>query len=272
MNRKTIVDGRTRYEKICVFCGKEVVFFHGRKPSRCPHCNSNDYVKSPTESKLFKLQRKYFLEDKNKEYLSEMFVILKSYATSIIKKLLPSDFKYHYNKIEEKAQDAASIFIENYLSRPDFVIDNSFGFYLTCKVKEVLWNKKDQIEDQHDSIDRSFGESVNDDTGKNIMDISDIIHIAPIYGTYESHTNEIQCIDNDDLVIGIEKVIENIAEALKNITTWRNTYAILLGICLLIEGKTITYMDKYYHFFGSDLKDQIDTSMLLIYRFIKEWE
>lgn len=265
---KEKIDGKVKYDKICVYCLQEVSFYHGKKPERCPYCGAKNYIKPPTETKLFILQNK-FLATRNKEYLSQMFILLKSYASSIIKKLLPKSFTYNYEHVDEKAEDVATLFIEYYLAHPEFKIEKSFGGLLQWRVKEVLWNKKDQREDNHSSLDKQLSEDEGT-SGKEMLDIVDLSHVQPFYGT--GIGQEDRRIEGDDLVDGLCKVIESISETLKSYNSKFIVYYTLLGICLSIENHSSLYMDKFYHKFGSTLKEGVDLSMLLIYRFIKEHE
>jgi hypothetical protein len=266
VNSKKRIDGKTKYEKICVYCTKEVTYFHGRKPQQCPHCGADNYIKPPTETDLFLLQSKYH-KTKDQKYLEKMFIILKSYAASIIKKNLPKDFVYHYDKLDEKAQDAASLFIEYYLVHDNFVVEKSFGGYLQWKVKEVLWNKKAQREEDHESLNSTF---MSDDShSKELLDVTTFAHITPLYGTVEDHTID-KTTDQNDLVEGIMNIIEQSMIQLYKLYSKTQALLILNAICLTMEGKTDLYMDKYYHQFGSFLKEDVDLVKLLIYRFIKE--
>ena len=81
-----------------------------------------------------------------------MYSILRDYAKSILKNHLPRDFTYHYGLIDEKANDAANLLIEQYLDKKNFYIENSFAGYLQWKVKQVLWNKKTKREEDHESL------------------------------------------------------------------------------------------------------------------------
>jgi len=272
VHKKNKVNGRVKYEKICVYCTKEVQYFHGKKPQVCPHCGASDYIKPPTETKLFLIQNEY-LKDRSSEYLSELFVILKAYATSIIKKNLPKDFIYHYDKLDEKAQDAATLFIEYYLVYPDFKVEKSFGGYLQWKVKEVLWNKKLQREEDHESLNHIGNKSWKDGDSTQSLDWTMFANMQPIYGTIEDHTQALFTESTDDLILGIINIINESMIQLRII--YNTDYYVLLslyGICLILEGKTEIYMDKFYHHFGSKIKKDVDLIKLLIFRFIKERE
>lgn len=264
VHKKTNINGKIKYEKICVYCAKEVGYFHGKKPKVCPHCGSGDYIKPPTETRLFLLQDKY-LKTKDQKYLAQMFVILKKYAASIIKKNLPKDFFYHYGDLDEKSQDAATLFMEYYLANDGFMVSKSFGGYLQYKVKEVLWNKKLQREENHESLNKPF-----DSSDKELIDVSVFTNMQPLYGTIEDHTEDLEK-NKDDLILGIENIINASMDQLERIHESKS-YALwsLVGICLYIEKKSENYMDKFYHMMGSELKEDVDLIKLLIYRFIKE--
>lgn len=269
-HKKKRVDGKTKYEKICVYCGKEVVYFHGKKPSVCPHCGSLDYIKPPTETHLFLLQKKY-LENGNQHYLDKMFEVLQVYAVSIIKKMLPRDFKSHYDKVDEKAHDAASLLIVDYLTHPigEYVIEASFGGYLRKKAQQVMWNKKLQNEERHDSLNRVIDPS--SDSDKEMLSISEIMNIEPLYGTTNDHVND-SYNDKIDISDGIFSIIDSIISTIKQEYGYVVALQTLYGISIRIDKGNNHDMNEYYHLFGSVLKDLIDKSMLMVYQYIKDME
>ncbi len=272
VHKKNRIDGKIEYEKICVYCTKDVKYFHGKKPQVCPHCGESDYIKPPTETRLFLLQDKYF-QNRDSKYLSEMFIILKTYAASIIKKNLPKDFIYHYDQLDEKAQDAATLFIEYYLVHNNFRVEKSFGGYLQWKVKEVLWNKKLQREEDHESLNYLSTKAWKDSDHAQVIDRTMFANMKPLYGADEDHTLVPHINNTEDLILGIESIINGSMIEIKKLYI-SNYYIliILFGICLIMEGKTDVYMDKFYHYFGSEIKKDVDKIKLLIYRFIKERE
>ena len=269
---KNKIEGKVQYTKVCVFCRKEVTFFHGHKPKKCPYCGMRNYIKPPTETKLFGLQHKYFQTGDTK-YISEIFVILKKYAVSIIKKNLPKDFIYHYDSIEEKAEDAATLVIEQYLSHDKgiFYIEHSFGGYLQKKVQQVLFNKKIQAEEKHESLDTTIAtENMND--YKDIMDISNTLHVTPIYSTLEKHTTD-ETINHEDIKNGIMSIINLSMDEIKHIHDNYSDYVLIwYSLVLLLSNHSNDYMDNFYKKFGYHIKEYNNRIMVTIYQFIKERE
>ena len=113
--------GQQFYRSTCRSCGGIVEYAHGEKPSHCPHCKEDDYIKPVTETRLFLLQDKY-LKTRDDSILWSMYILFKEYSVSMIKKSLPSTFSYHYQDVEEKAGDLALIMFEQYKNKPNFQI------------------------------------------------------------------------------------------------------------------------------------------------------
>lgn len=265
--KEILSDNTTLYRVTCAYCGNEVQFKHSAKPSRCPHCGEKDYRKPKTETQLFKLQREYLNGDT--EALGPLYLILKDYAKSIIKKNIPREFTYHFDKIEEKSSDAANLMIEQYLVKPGFKVDYSFGGYLQWKVKEVLWNKKVRKEENHDSLN-SYLET-EDDNIEGIDILSDHVKM------FHEHAQEIDYAASNefykkDTEYGLSQVVDTI---MKRVSTEYSTLSklLLLGALLVkidISGESDALLHRYYAVFGTDIKHLVDKSLLVMYQFLKE--
>jgi DNA-directed RNA polymerase subunit RPC12/RpoP len=245
---KETINGKVFYNVICVYCGKRVTYPHSKKPTTCPFCHSKDFRKPATETHLFLLQNKY-LQTRDKKYLGEMFILLKNYASSIIKKMLPRSFIYHYDKVEEKASDAASYLIEYFLTKPNFKIEMSFAGYLRWKIKQVLFNKKEQLDEKNVSSYNALFSTDN----KDLIDISEIIKASPISKQETEYYNEEQT--KTDLIEGIEKLIDRIIYEIRTQYSFLDALIILMGLCLKIENKKNIYFDKIYSLFVLNIKN-----------------
>ena len=262
--RKRRIKGRIFYTVMCIHCAKNIDYEHGSRPIECPHCHNTEFKKPITETRLFLLQRDY-LKNRDCLILGEMYQILVAYSKSIIKKMLPKEFRYHYDKIDEKAMDAAALFIEYYLEKPAFKIDKSFGGYLQWKVKQVLFNKKIREEEDHLSLNSPMFDSKSDDE-KEIVELTELLDAKPLFSDAEaSYDNERS---GEDLLKGIEEILESI------FTEIRIQYGVLLALLVLL-GTFIRLdrkgdMNNFYTYFGSNTKEHIDKVMLLIFEFVKE--
>lgn len=255
-------NGRVVYESTCALCGKVVSYIHGEKPELCPYCNQEDYIKPKTETRLFRLQDQW-LDTRDKEVLGSMYLIMVEYAQSLIKKSLPPTFIYHYDKVDEKASDAANLIIDYYLSKPHFKIEKSFGGYINTKIREVLWNKKDQEEDNHESI----YQVVSDDVDKEILEVTDVLGLNSLFGNFEEYVQRER--DKDYMLQGLKSIVKSISERIKN--DHGNYYQIitLVGINYFIRNQSD--MIKFYDIYKDEkVKQLIDKSMLIVYEFIKE--
>ena len=255
-------EGRVQYESTCALCGRVVTYAHGEKPLVCPYCSQEDYIKPKTETRLFRLQDEW-IRTRNNEVLGSLYLIMVDYAQSLIKKSLPATFTYHYSQIDEKASDAANLIIEYYLSKPHFQIEKSFGGYINTKIREVLWNKKDQEEDNHESI-HSF---INDEVDKEILEVTNVLGLDSLFGDFEEYTQRER--DKDYMLNGLKSIIKSIStKILKDYGAYYQLIT-LIGIKYFIENQSD--MKKFYAIYSEKIiKKLIDKSMLIVYEFIKE--
>jgi DNA-directed RNA polymerase subunit RPC12/RpoP len=255
-------DGKVLYKNTCAYCGDVVDYIHGMKPEVCPYCNSEDYIKPVTETRLFLLQKEFF-KHKNKEVLGSMYLIMVEYAESLVKKTLPDTFKRHFNKVKEKATDAVNLVISYYLEKPGFKIEKSFAGYLKTKIKQVLWNKKLQNEENHESI---YG-VINENIDKEILQLPDVLGFETLFPHYSDYRQREH--DKEELIKGLENVIETISNTIG--IEYNSYYKLLtlIGIFQYITNQG--QLEKFYATFGAlDLKELINKSMVIVYEFLKD--
>lgn len=252
---KTTVKPRKQYHKICGNCDKKVSYYHRYKPKVCPHCGHEHWSKPKTEVWLFDLQEQY-LATRNQEYLGRMYKILCDYAKSFIYKTLSSNVTYTEDKMNEKAHDAANAMIRYYLEKPAFRIDNSFGGYLTWKVKEVLYSNVD--EESHESLNDIHEESHKE-----------MIETLELYG-YKAILHEDESIKIDTDPVGdISKMIDTISNYLRKNFSPYHTMMVLAGIKQYTAGKSEKVKDNFYRYFGQKVKEHVDITMKEIYLYLQ---
>jgi len=266
VNKKHKTEKGVVYSRTCVYCGNIVSFLHTKKPTECPFCNQSDYVKPYTETQLFLLQTRY-LETREQDLLADMYIILIDYSKSIIKKLLPNSFSYHYDAVNEKAQDVTNIIIELYLTKNAFKIEKSFAGYLDWKAKEVLWNKKTQREEDHLSLETL----VHDGEG-NSSELNDLIDTTddnPFFNDYNEY--EKRELIKADLVQGITKIINRILQTVQVEYTYKDTLLLLIGVWIEINNTSnLEDRNSFYELYHSNIKKFVDKSLLFIYEYIKD--
>lgn len=260
IKKRSYKENLTKYINTCSYCGNTVNYYHGFKPDKCPYCDKSDFIKPLTETRLFLLQKKYFELDRNQDVLGSMYLILFDYAQSLVKTLLPKTFTYHYSKIEEVSSDAVNIIITSFLEKKDFKIDFSFGGLLITKLKQVMWNKKIQNEENHSSLQSL----ISDDNDKNFLEINDVESIFPHYTEYIQQEH-----DKQSLLKGLDLVIAKITDQIELQYNLYQKLILLIGICQFVQNKG--EIGNLYKVFGSKyFKEILDKAMVLIYEFIKE--
>jgi|GEM_PF-4903147 len=256
------------YRRTCAYCGETVEFYHAEKPSHCPHCGSFNYIKPKTETKLFLLQKKYLEEGRDKDVLGHMYLILKGYAKSMVKSEIGGNAmtKYHYSDIDIKSSDAAVYLLEYYLTKPQFKIEQSFGGYLSKKVSQALYNKKDQKEDKVISYNTVIGD--NEGHTEELGDLPETLNLRYIFGDENKYREKVR--NENELLSGIEKILNSTILHIKKTYSSKDSMLLIIGLYLKLSSNNQKVINDYYRFFGSEYRNFIDQVLLILYEFIKE--
>lgn len=258
-----------KYKKNCCFCFKPVSYSKGEKSPTCPHCGKLDYIKPPTEYRLFELQHQYFELrksdniDTQKIILGDMYVLLQNYAKGKIKKIIKNQVHYDDDKLDEKATEVAELLIEYYLTKPSFKIESSFGGYIGWQIKSVLYNPKDRFRDSIQSLNE-----IVTDNGKERIELQSF---SPIIENSMNYNYIQRLHKSDDLIQGIQKIITHINCEIKDQYNSYMAMAVLIGIYISICKKSDNYKYSFYDKFGGiELRDLVDKSMMLILKFLRD--
>lgn len=242
------------YNKICAYCGISISYYRGEKPDNCPSCKKDRWLKPETETRLFLLQKDY-LKTRNNEVLSNMYNILKNYASSIIKKMISGKFRYDPEWIEMKAHDAVNSLLEYYLTKSNFKIEQSFGSYLQKKVKQVLYSNKN--EEKHESLNQHL----QDTDQKEFQDLVFLNGYKPVFG--KTINEYLEMIEYRKYFI--EDIINLINRQIIKIKEKSILLAFMTYICLKIfydkRGKKLI---NYYDKFGGSNKKLVDKIVNMI--------
>jgi len=144
----------------CKYCKKEFRFELKSERQvwiesvyQCPNCNIDYCILPPTERDLRHLQAAYLKSRTNKDLIA-MVKILHSYCGSLIKKSFSNKIQ-EPGKLEYYVHHAVTFLIEDYLSKPNFSIQTSFGGFLIHKIRQAIFGKPEHDMDA-DSMDFMF--------------------------------------------------------------------------------------------------------------------
>ena len=142
----------------------------------CPICAIDLCILPPTERELRHLQVIYLQTRLNKD-LVPMITVLKSYCASLIKKSFSNKIQ-EPGKLEYYVHTAVTFLVEDYLAKPHFNIQTSFGGYLIHKIRQAIWGTKEYDIDA-ESIDFEYeegGQVQYADNKKSIIDLIEQQH------------------------------------------------------------------------------------------------
>lgn len=264
-----------QYNRECSYCFSTVSYNKGGKPEECPFCGATNFLKPPTEAKLFKLQHLYFeaRKESNKvktdKYLGELFFLLKEYAEGKIKKKIKYTVSYGEEKLDEKSEEVAVWFLESYMTDPDFVVEQSFGGLLEGKVLKALYNEKEKRNDAILSLDAPLNE--NDE--QHVMELIDRGDLVGSFFDHNSFYDEflLRQAEGNDLITSIEKVVNEMLKKVKENYGLRSQIYFLVGVYARIAGKRDEEMEDYYALAEkSYTQDSVNSALAIILKLIKD--
>jgi len=250
--------GKT-YQKTCVYCSNQITYLHKNKPTNCPHCKERDWSKPATETDLFLLQRD-FLRTRDNKYLGEMFLILRSYAASLIKKLVSGNLYNNETWIDEKSSDAANLMIDYYLEKKDFRIKDSFAGYLRWKVREALYSTK-----KEDFI--SLQEYIKSSDTKERIDTPVTAGFKSAFGTdliYKEEEHNIR-----SFLDGIFFIINRCITVIREVHSPLIAIQVLIGLKGKIDKKNDVFFTRFYTESDYKVKEFVEKIELLMYQYCK---
>jgi len=258
-----ILQGKKLYKKVCSYCGNEVSYNHSYKPVTCPHCNARNWSKPPTETQLFLLQKQY-IDTRDKKYLGEMYMILVSYISSMIKRMLSGNYIYDSDFIEEKSSDAANLLIDYYLSKPEFIIQQSFAGYLRDKIKEVLYSDAD--EEIHESLNAHF-----EDNDKEAIDYVSQYNYQPLFQQDKEFNSPEYTYRDKDIIDGVSTILDNVFDEIKANFPPLAYLSLIVATNHMINKQTEEFMSKFYTEYGTNLSETVQKILFIIFSFLKEY-
>jgi len=254
---------KKKHIKKCGVCAKQVTWIHGSKPEICPYCQAIRWDKPRDEAILFNIQKKY-LETRDQKYLGQMYLHMLPYATRIINKMLGSNVHIDEEKLQDRIEDTVTYFISYFLKRPDYYITESFGFQLLKAAQQQLYRKKQKDIDMReisydepvkDGEDNTFKDKITEDTledgnkyTQSLVDISNRTYLLK------------------EISLFIDKMYNSIALN-------RGVDNAVLSLVLLhhyLNKQKEPFFDKFYEYYGTDLKESFELEKIALMEFIEE--
>lgn len=255
---------KTVHIKKCNLCKKQVKWIHGSKPIECPECKAIRWDKPYDEAILFNLQKRFLENNRDSKILGEMYLKMIPYAHRIANKMLGKNLRYDEDKLEQKVEDAVTYFIHYFLKRNDYYITESFGFQIMKALQQQFYNKKQK---DIDTNEMSYDEPIKDGEHNTFKDklSEDLLHDCNKYST------DIINITNKAYVLKeickfIDKVYDSIAQT-------RGVDHAILSLLLLhhyMQKQKDSFFEKFYEYFGSDIRESFEIEKLVLFEFIEE--
>jgi DNA-directed RNA polymerase subunit RPC12/RpoP len=248
---------------ICSNCKKIIKYVHKNKPLICPECGDKYWDKPYDEFTLFKLQEKYLNNREDNKALTEIYKISIKYAERIMVGMLRNKFHITRDDFHVKAHNAACKLILKYCESPEFFVEFSFGGFLKGPVLNELYGKQAK---QNSNL--SLNSIIDDDSGEFMMDfLQSISNEAKERMSVEIET-EVE--DRESNVVElIMKRLNKINVLIRMNQSIKESINNSIGVYHKINGKTDNFMNDYYNDTGSLCKQNIEKSMYIIYKTLK---
>lgn len=253
--------------KNCTICGAEISWQHKHKPKQCPVCGEVYFDKPKIEIDLFKLQNAY-LENYNKDILGDMYVVLVKYSKNLIKNMIHNSYHMDKDILNIKAHEAATKFIEYYLTNKNFKMDKSFGAYLKYSIKNVLYAVK-KIDKKTTSLNSILDESNHSE----LETIIESLNIKTIYNNRDREDeNEKTINESIDFTNDIYSLLEESIKRLKQHYKISHIIKVLIGVKLHFYKISSNKINDYYSINNNDVKENVEKIMMLIFQYLKSME
>ena len=241
-------------KRVCANCHSIITYGYGTKPAVCPVCGNKWWDKPKDEFDLFVLQDDYINSGRSPEKLSLMYNGLIRYSENLIKRNLKGKAVLDLERIKEQAEDVALNFLEIYIKKEDYVVEFSFGGLLARYVAGVMYNKREQLNDQLTSLDMMMADDMKlEDNMYKFMDMSPEKEKfeRDAYNEYiGSHPEELL----DDLISIIHKKKKTVEKSNSKV----ETFLFLVAMRNIFLKNRRCSIDEFYDYYGDDLKFDID--------------
>lgn len=269
MKQKIKKSDGTYYIFNCSYCNTKIEYKHGFPPEKCinNNCESHKtklgsklFDKPKTERVLFELQEEY-LKTRNDKILLEMFEIIEKYTASLIKKKCINKFTLSASEISEKAFTAATLLLEQYLHKPEFLIDDSFAGYLNWKIREVLWKYAD--DEMNESLNKLLSE---DSSTSSLLDMQSSFNFKSVFDN--NYKNNVFIIEE------INKILKDISVTIcmhNSHDEYRKSILCLIAFKHFINNDS-KKLDILFEVYGSSFIiyfDKIKESLYELYKLYK---
>jgi hypothetical protein len=262
------------YNKKCAYCFNIVSYNRGEKEEVCPFCGNRNYIKIPIEQDLLECQNFYLKarEENNKKeadkHLSNIYFLLKKYAEGKIKKKIKHTVSYCEDKLEEKAEEVAVWFLEQYLQNPEFKVEHSFGGLMDGKILKALYAESEKRYDNLISLDSS----VSDEDSTRLYDLIDV---GIVNGSLEHSSlyDEflIRQVEGENLIDSIMNIIDSALAESRLTSGLVSQVYFLIGLYAMIAGKSKEEMMEYFSMTEKSYTENcVEETIEVIYELIKD--
>lgn len=254
----------------CFNCNK----FCEKGLDKCPNCLCDDkgWNIGKEELELFRLQDKWILNGRNinDSSLFNIYKILEVYSKKIIKKNLRGKIFLDIDVINDNAHDMATDLLEDFITRPNFMVMSKWQGILFKKFQKVFYNyQKKKIEMNECSLD-----IVYENSEKSVQEFNDYTSVFDNEGDSDLIYDKISDVDED---VALVNWILNLVKYECNKMIHNNGYhgyikTLYFLKCFyynIIDIKA-QFMQRYYSYIGVENYKMIDKIMFNIFKDLKD--
>jgi DNA-directed RNA polymerase subunit RPC12/RpoP len=257
------VEGQV-YVRSCSACKKGISFIGNDVPKICPHCGKRYIFKPRDERRLFILQDDYYDSGCDQAILGEMYLEMKRYAANMIKNQAKVKRGFSKEYIEDTSNEAALRLVERYLKTPGSRIDFSFGKMLSKKLGSIMNDKKQIQIDQLISLDQPFFEN-----GSKLADNLARMKLGSVEKLYARSMKDVD--EGEHVRRSFARGLDAVYLKIRQDYGAKRALLFLCGVRIqLFAKRPESAVDRFYTFFGSKTRSDMEKAELLMREMIKE--
>lgn len=229
----------------------------------------NDYSNKPKiENTLFILQDEFIDSNRNPKILEKMYFVLDAYIRKLIVKKIRNKIYYDKSFLDEKTLDAIEKLFFYYLENKEFKIQGSFAGYLNLMLLDILYNRNEKEENDHDSLNKLVDNVNNGNNKKEKIDTLNNMAFSTL--------NNIVLDTEKDLIekdlYYVKDVIELVNICYNKIKVERSindSVLFLIGITHILNKEREEFINKYYDYVGYEVCNYIKKTAYAIFSYLK---
>jgi len=228
-----------------------------------------DYTDKPKiENTLFILQDEFIDSNRNPKVLEKMYFVLDNYIRKLIVKKIRNKIYYDKSFLDEKTLDTIEKLFFYYLENKEFKIQGSFAGYLNLMLLDILYNRSEKEENDHDSLNKLVDNVKNDSNKKEKIDTLNNTSFSTLNNTVLDTEKDL--IEKDLYYVrDILELVDKCYDKIKQDKGIKDSLLFVIGINYILNKEREEFINRYYDYVGYDICNFIKKTAYAIFSYLK---